>query len=74
MYRDAQMQTGRLPILVATEIRRQGVVLNSLVQHESEQTGSVGHRSPDITLLFKELVQFVPLWAKKWNKKKKKMG
>lgn len=54
-----------LSILVATEIGRQGVMLNSLVQHESEQTGSVGHSSPDITLLFKELVQLIPLWGEK---------
>lgn len=55
---------GRLSILVTTEIGRQGVVLNSLVQHQSEQTSSVGHSSPDITLLFKELIQLVPLWVK----------
>lgn len=55
----------RLPVLVATEIGRHGVVLNSLVQHQSEQTSSVGHCSPDVTLLLKELIQLVPLWVRK---------
>lgn len=58
-----RIPTGKLPILVGTEIRRQGVVLNSLMQHQSEQSSSVGHSSPDITLLFEELVQLVPLWG-----------
>ena len=56
---------GPLPILAATEISCHGVVLNSLMQHQSEETGSVGHGCPDVTLLFKELVQLVPLWGTK---------
>ena len=59
------LSLGRLPILVATEISCQGVMLNSLMQHQSKQTSSVGHSSPDITLLFKELVQLVPLLGTK---------
>lgn len=54
-----------LSIFVATEISRQWVVLNSLVKHEGEQTCSVGHRSSDVSLLFKKLVQLVPLQTKK---------
>lgn len=51
-----------LPILVAAEISGHRVMLNGLMQHKSEQTSSVGHRCPDIALLFKEFIQFVPLW------------
>lgn len=63
-YIKKSCRTGRLPILVATEISRHGVMLYSLMQHESKQTSSVRHGSPDITLLLKQLVQLVPLFKK----------
>lgn len=34
------------------------------MQHQGEQTGSVGHGGPDVTLLLEQLVQLVPLWTK----------
>lgn len=64
IHSESRCRLGRLSVLVGTEIGRHRVMLNSLVQHQSEQTSSVGHSSPDITLLFKKLVQFVPLWTK----------
>lgn len=40
-------------------------MLDCLVQHQSQQTSSVGHGGPDVTLLFKQLIQLVPLRTKK---------
>lgn len=36
-------------------------MLDGLVQHQSQEPGSVGHRCPQIALLLEELVQLVPL-------------
>lgn len=60
-----------LSIFVATEINRQWVVLNRLVQHQGEKTRSVGHGGSDVTLLLKKLVQLVPLWTEKRIKQQK---
>lgn len=51
----------RLSVLVSAQVCSQGVVLNGLVQHEGQQAGSIGHRCTNISFLFKQLIQFVPL-------------
>lgn len=64
LYSNAEL----LSIFVATEISRQRVVLNSLVQHQGKKTRSVGHGGSDVTLLLKKFVQLVPLWTEKMTK------
>lgn len=51
----------RLAVFGRTQVCGHGVVLDGLVQHESQQTRPVGHGGPQVPLLLKQLVQFVPL-------------
>lgn len=50
-----------LPLLGGAQVGGDGVVLDGLVQHQSQKPGSVGHRRPEVPLLLEELVQLVPL-------------
>lgn len=40
-------------------------MLDGLVQHQSQEPGSVGHGRPQVALLLKELVQLVPLTGRR---------
>lgn len=51
----------RLPVLGRAQVSGDRVVLDGLVQHQSQQAGSVGHGGPQIPLLLEQLVQLVPL-------------
>lgn len=53
--------SSRLPVLGRAQVGGDGVVLDGLVQHQSQQPGPVGHGRPQVPLLLKQLVQLVPL-------------
>lgn len=50
-----------LPVLGRAQVGDDGVVLDGLVQHQSHESGSVGHGRPQVPLLLEQLVQLVPL-------------
>lgn len=55
------LSRARLSVLGGAQVCGDGVVLDGLVEHQSQQTCSVGHGRPQIPLLLKQLIQFVPL-------------
>lgn len=50
-----------LSLLGRAQVSGDGVVLDGLVQHQSQQPGSVGHGHAEVPLLLEEFVQLVPL-------------
>lgn len=50
-----------LSLLGGAQVGGDGVVLDGLVQHQSQQPGPVGHGHAQVPLLLEELVQLVPL-------------
>lgn len=50
-----------LPVLGGAQVGGDGIVLDGLVQHQGQKTGTVSHGSPQVPLLLEQLVQLVPL-------------